>query len=48
MQPEKRHWQQWIEPCYLVYALMGLIVAGLLIMLVMESIATELPLMELV
>ena len=26
---EQRHWQEWIEPWYLVYALMGLIVAGL-------------------
>ncbi len=34
MQPEKRHWLEWIEPWYLVYALMGLVVAGLLPVLI--------------
>ena len=34
MQPEKRPWSEWIEPWYLVYATMGLVVAGLLPILV--------------
>jgi MFS family permease len=34
MQPEKRPWPEWIEPWYLVYALMGVVVAGLLPVLV--------------
>lgn len=34
MQPEGRHWYKWIEPWYLAYALMGLIVAGLVPVLI--------------
>jgi len=34
MQPEKRQWLEWIEPWYLVYALMGVVVAGLLPVLI--------------
>ena len=34
MQPERPHWRKWIEPWYLVYALMGLIVAGLVPVLI--------------
>ena len=34
MQPVKRPWSEWIEPWYLVYALMGLVVAGLVPVLI--------------
>ncbi len=34
MQPEKRQWLEWIEPWYLVYALMGVVVAGLVPVLI--------------
>lgn len=34
MQPEHRPWHTWIEPWYLVYALIGLVVAGLIPVLI--------------
>jgi DHA1 family tetracycline resistance protein-like MFS transporter len=34
MQKTLRRWQEWIEPWYVVYALMGLVVAGLLPVLI--------------
>jgi MFS transporter, DHA1 family, tetracycline resistance protein len=34
MQPEHRPWHAWIEPWYLVYALIGLVVAGLIPVLI--------------
>jgi DHA1 family tetracycline resistance protein-like MFS transporter len=34
MQADKRRWSDWIEPWYLVYAIMGLVVAGLVPVLI--------------
>ena len=34
MQPEKRPWHTWIEPWYVVYALIGVVVAGLIPVLI--------------